>query len=85
MSPLAEILAAVRVLTERPELVLIRDGLAAPLIDWLERRAVYASAYTEARHQEVAAGAAAVTFAREVNTAADRAPAALPATVQKGL
>lgn len=70
MSPLAEILAAAQTLREHPELVLTRPELAAPLVDWLERRAAYASAYTEPRHQEVAAAAQAVTFAREVNAAA---------------
>ena len=70
LSPLAELLAAAQTLRVHPSLALTRPELAPPLVDWLERRATYASAYDRPDHQEVAATAPAVTFAREVNALA---------------
>ncbi len=70
LTPYDEVRAAIAVLLTRPELVLTRVELAAPLVSWLDRQARYASAYDAAYRQEVAVTSAALTFAREVNAAA---------------
>jgi len=70
LTPYDEVRAAIAVLLARPELVLTRVELAAPLMSWLDRQARYASTYDVAYRQEAAVTSAAMTFAREVNAAA---------------